>query len=113
MCRDLTNIDTDVLAAVAVILDDLVADTAMFTAFDVTRLARKELDHVPHKDVRAIVNEEMDEGFKLSGYTRQMLTVAGRQARVFFPVNSDPAEYDPAALKPSQKVYNPVLGFDV
>jgi hypothetical protein len=114
MCRNLTNIDTEVKDAVAATLVELVADEAMFTSYDVTRLVREDTDaNVRHNDVRAIVNEEMDEGDKLSGYLREMRQVEGRRARVFVPHTTDPTKYDPAALVPVKKVYDPVLGFDV
>lgn len=90
---------------VETIVKDLVEDRKMFTAFDVTKIIRAEVDKdikIYHSEVRRVVNnmwDTMGQLFDNSDYTRTLMNVvANSKAFVYHHSMSDPYTYDPNAL---------------
>ena len=97
--------DTQTEARVQTLVEDLVEDRKMFTAFDVTKIIRAEVDKgvkVYHSEVRRVVNDMWDtmgQLFDANYYVRIFMTVTGNaKAFVYHNNMDDVCNYDPDAL---------------
>ena len=102
--------DTKTEARVETIVEDLVEDSKMFTAYDVTKIIRNEVDKnvkIYHSEVRLIVNnmwETMGQFFVDNYYVRTFITVINdSKAFVYHNNMDDICNYDTDALPEEKK----------
>jgi len=78
------------------VLNEFYTQGKIFTAFDVTKGARKRsLDIISHRDVRMVVGTEFNTG-QIPGYDRVLCVLdlgSSPQALVYHPVGSDPLNH--------------------
>lgn len=109
MCRNMTNIDSGWQRKVSDVIANLIRDSKMFSAYDITRILRFQNpdDTIVHADIRKLVHRN-----DMQGYRRRMSS--DKAFLVYFdPDIHIPDTYDPDALKPQPETpsYDPVLGF--
>jgi hypothetical protein len=85
---------------IRIIISDLVAKSQMFTAYDITLLARKDGAWVPHREAKPLVHDLMQNEFNgvYSG-TPRTFGFSAWPALVYAPFGADVNDYDPLAVK--------------
>ena len=101
--------DTKTEARVETIVEDLVEDRKMFTAFDVTKIIRSEVDEnvkIYHSEVKRIVDnmwDTMGQFFTDNKYVKTLTWISDNvRAFVYHFAMDDHSQYDPDAL-PEEK----------
>jgi len=97
--------DTQTEARVQTLVEDLVEDRKMFTAFDVTKIIRSEVDKgvkIYHSEVKRIVDDMWDtmgQFFTDNKYVKTLTWISDNvRAFVYHFAMDDHSQYDPDAL---------------
>ncbi len=86
-----------VAGSIVEVLDEKIKNGGVFTAFDITKAARKSTtDNVSHRDVKDIVMNEFDTG-QMSGYSRELLELAAvvgePMALIYYPAGKSASDH--------------------
>lgn len=85
-----------VASSIVEVLDEMVKNGDVFTAFDITQAARKlTTDNITHRDVKDIVMNEFDTN-QMVGYSRELrdLDIAGEpMALVYYPAGKSSSDH--------------------
>ena len=83
------------------IIDNKVQNGEMFTAYDITLIARASGEYARHPQVKSIVHDLMRNGDLGLTYTSVLRAfgVSAFPAVVYFPLGADVSNYDPGAVK--------------
>lgn len=90
------------------IINDLVKQRALFSAFDVTRILRNSKLHVEHHVVRGTVHKAMRDE---AAYKKTTLRPVGIRSRtiIYHPIGCPAMYYDPSALIPKSTAAKSVV----
>jgi len=85
-------------------IEAVTGDRQMFTAFDITRRLRASGEQIRHSDIREVVHDMFREGELSDNYIRTLRNISQRDtAFVYHLPSHDLREYEPYALKPSDR----------
>ena len=81
------------------VVDEFITQGKMFTAWDVTKVAKQRGADEPHRFLKGAVHGMFADGtLPNSGYSRSIINVGSPPPWVYHPVNADPQDYEDEIL---------------